>query len=84
MTELGKILETMVNNTQTLKRIVYVILALTLVLDFFIPRDSVHFFWDDIPGFSAVYGFIACILIIIVSKALGRYWLSRPEEYYDD
>lgn len=84
MTKLGMILEHMVNNTQTLKRIAYAILALTVVLDFFIPRDYVHFFWDEIPGFSAVYGFIACILIIIVSKALGRYWLSRPEDYYDD
>lgn len=82
--ELGKILENMVNNTKTLERIAYVILALTVVLDLFIPRDYVHFFWDDIPGFSAVYGFISCILIIIVSKALGHYWLSRPEDYYDD
>lgn len=82
--ELGKILENMVNNTKTLKRIAYVILALTVVLDLFIPRDYVHFFWDDIPGFSAVYGFISCILIIIVSKALGHYGLSRPENYYDD
>jgi predicted tellurium resistance membrane protein TerC len=84
MMELSKILENMVNNTKTLKRIAYVILALTVVLDFFIPRDYVHFFWDDIPGISAVYGFISCILIIIVSKALGHYWLSRPEDYYDD
>lgn len=82
--ELGKILENMVNNTKTLERIAYVILALTVVLDLFIPRDHVYFFWDDIPGFSAVYGFISCILIIIVSKALGHYWLSRPEDYYDD
>lgn len=82
--ELGKILENMVNNTKTLERIAYVILALTVVLDLFIPRDHVYFFWDDIPGFSAVYGFISCIVIIIVSKALGHYWLSRPEDYYDD
>lgn len=82
--ELGKILENMVNNAKTLERIAYVILALTVVLDLFIPRDHVYFFWDDIPGFSAVYGFISCIVIIIVSKALGHYWLSRPEDYYDD
>lgn len=84
MMELGKILENMVNNAKTLERIAYVILALTVVLDLFIPRDHVYFFWDDIPGFSAVYGFISCIVIIIVSKALGHYWLSRPEDYYDD
>ena len=84
MTELGKILENLVKNTKTLKRIAYVILVLTVALDFFIPRHHVHFFWDEIPGFSAVYGFISCILIIIVSKTLGHYWLSRPEDYYDD
>ncbi len=84
MTKLGRILESVVASSKTLKRIVYAILALTVVLDLFIPRDHVHFFWDDIPGFSAAYGILSCILIIIVSKALGRFWLSRPEDYYDD
>lgn len=82
--DLGKVLENMMSNTRRLKQIAYGALALTVVIDFFIPRDHPHFFWDNIPGFSAVYGFVSCVLIIVVSKALGKLWLAKPEDYYDD
>jgi len=45
---------------------------------------TMFFFWDDIPGFSAVYGFVSCVLIVVISKALGHYWLERSEDYYND
>lgn len=82
--DLGKMLENLMAQEVLLKRIAYVLLALTVVIDFFLPRPYLHFVWDKIPGFSAVYGFISCILIIVVSKALGKLWLSKPEDYYDD
>lgn len=82
--DIGKILENLVNNTATLKRVSYVVLALTVAIDFFISRHHQVFFWDDIPGFSAAYGFISCVLIVVISKALGHYWLERSEEYYND
>ena len=81
---IGKILENLVNNTRTFKRIAYAVLALTVAIDFLLPRHHAYFFWDDIPGFSAVYGFISCVLIVVVSKALGHYWLERSEDYYND
>ena len=80
----GRTLEKLVAETPRLKRIAYAVLALTVVVDFFLPRHDPHFFWDTIPGFSAVFGFIACILIIVVSKAFGRFWVARSEDYYDD
>jgi hypothetical protein len=80
----GRTLEKLVAETPRLKRIAYAVLALTVVVDFFLPRHHPHFFWDTIPGFSAVFGFIACILIIVVSKAFGRFWVARSEDYYDD
>lgn len=82
--DIGKILENLVNNTRTLKRVSYVVLALTVAIDFFISRHHHVFFWEDIPGFSAFYGFISCVLIVVISKALGHYWLERSEEYYND
>lgn len=83
MIDMGKILEILVNNSKTLKRIAYLVLVLTVVIDFFIPRKPYHiFFWDQIPGFNAVYGFVGCVLIVVISKALGRYWLERPEDHY--
>jgi hypothetical protein len=30
-----------------------------------------------------VYGFAACIAIIVVSKMIGKLWLLRSERYYD-
>ena len=81
---IGKILESMMDNTKALKRIAYGVLAITVVLDFFIERHHNVFFWDEIPGFSAVYGFVSCVLIVVVSKALGHSWLERSEDYYND
>lgn len=82
--DIGKILENLVNNTKTLKRIAYAVLILIVVIDFFLPREHSHYFWDDIPGFSAVYGFVSFVLIVVVSKTLGHYWLGRSEDYYND
>lgn len=82
--DIGKSLENLMNNSRTLKRVSYGVLAFTVVLDFFIERHHHIFFWEDIPGFSAVYGFISCVLIVVISKALGHYWLERSEGYYND
>ncbi len=64
----------------------YVCLAVTVlagVLVNFHEHAHAAFLWQAIPGFSAICGFIGCILIIVVSKALGHHWLQRGEDYYD-
>ena len=35
------------------------------------------------PGLFALFGFIACVLLILVSKFIGHYWLQRKEDYYE-
>jgi O-antigen/teichoic acid export membrane protein len=50
-----------------------------------IPMASVSpgpFFWQRLPFFSAAYGFVGCIVIIVASKALGHHWLQKREDYY--
>jgi len=42
-----------------------------------------HFWWEEIPVFSAVYGFVGCVVIIVASKALGHRWLQKEEDYYE-
>ena len=64
------------------------LLAATLlavfVADFFVPREHVDFFWDAISGWAALFGFVSCVAIIFVSKALGHQGrLMRREDYYD-
>ncbi len=70
--------------TKVAKRLAYGALVLLIVVDFIIPRHEIHFFGDKIPGFWSLFGFIACVLIIIVSKWIGHMGLMKNENYYDE
>ena len=70
--------------TKTTKRTAYAALILIFVIDFFIPRHEIHFFGDGIPGFWSLFGFIACILIILISKWIGRLGIMQDEKYYNE
>ena len=70
-------------STKIVKKIAYGILVLLILADFIIPRHEIHFFGDKIPGFWSLFGFISCVLIIVVSKWIGHHWLVRDEDYYD-
>lgn len=66
-----------------IKRIAYGVLILLILVDFIIPRHEIHFFGDKIPGFWSFFGFIACVVIIVASKWLGKFGLMKDEDYYD-
>ena len=66
------------------KRIAYGALIILIIVDFIVPRHEIHFFGDKIPGFWSLFGFIACVLIIIVSKWIGHLGLMKDENYYDE
>ena len=70
-------------NVKTMWIMFGIALILTVIPDFFITREHIIFPWDAIPGFSAVYGFISCVMIIIVAKVIGHKWLMKEEDYYD-
>ena len=69
--------------TKPVKKFAYGLLVLLIAVDFIIPRHDIHFFGDKIPGFWSLFGLVSCVLIIVVSKWLGQYWLVRDEDYYD-
>jgi hypothetical protein len=46
-------------------------------------RDPAHFWFEDLPAWGSIYGLVSCVAIIVVSKLLGKLWLTRPENYYD-
>ena len=49
------------------------------------PLGAAHgdHWWHLLPGFDLLYGFIGCVAIVMVSKAIGSAWLQRDEHYYD-
>jgi len=66
------------------RRLFYLVLVLVVIADFLISREHAEYLWDRLPGWSAVYGFGSCVLLIFVSKFLGhRGGLMRREDYYD-
>jgi hypothetical protein len=73
------------DNAGTLKKIGYVLLFIVVVADFLVHRAHAIYIWDKTPGWGAFYGFISCIVIILVSKFLGHQGgIMKNEDYYDD
>jgi hypothetical protein len=83
-TRTGRILEALVARRRPLRNAVLVIMALLVVAGLFKEPKYERFAWDSFGAFAALYGFISCVLIIVVSKALGYAFLYRKENYYGE
>jgi hypothetical protein len=71
-------------NAGKLKILGYIALIITFASDFFVHREHAVYIWDKIPGWGAFYGFISCVLIIIISKFIGHQGgIMKKEDYYD-
>lgn len=60
----------------------YAACALVFILDIAIHRHVVHP-WENLLFFYCVFGFVACVLLVVVAKWM-RKPLMRSEEYYDN
>lgn len=68
-------------NVSILKRSLYIICALLILLDFILHRHVLHE-WDQITGFYAIFGFAAYLVIVQGANQL-RKLVKRKEDYYD-
>ena len=68
-------------NIERLLKVFYAICGLLFVVDFIVHRHTIHY-WEQLPGFYAIYGFVAFVLLVIIAK-LMRKLLMRKEDYYD-
>lgn len=68
------------SNVRKLWRGFLVILALTVVAGYFVDLHP-HFEIERWFGFSAAYGFVTCLLMIVGAKVLGIF-LKRGDAYY--
>lgn len=85
MTFLEKTLEDPVRFARLKRSSVVALVGLALAeiaLGFFYP-DEAHFPFEDIPAWGSLYGLASCVVIILVSKLIGKLWLMRDENYYD-
>jgi hypothetical protein len=68
-------------NVTRLVRTLYAVCALLLVIDAFVPKHG-PFLIEHAFGFYGLFGFIACVVLVLVAKQLRKV-LMRPEDYYD-
>ena len=68
-------------------RVCYVILGLLVVADalpFLVDKEHAHTGAEHWPGFWSLFGFVACALIVLLSKWYGKAGIMRREDYYDE
>ena len=69
-------------NVDRLLRGFYAVCVLLFLVDFAVHRH-IEMSWENIPAFYAGYGFVACVVLVLVAK-LMRKVVMRKEDYYDD
>jgi hypothetical protein len=86
VTFLQKLLEDSVRFAR-IKRWFYAGLAVVALAEIVLPRifpeGESHFSFEAFPAWGSIYGLISCVVIILVSKLIGKLWLMRREDYYD-
>jgi drug/metabolite transporter (DMT)-like permease len=69
-------------NVSRLLLIFFAALVLLLVPDLFHERHTI-FAWEEWPEFYPVFGFVACVLLVLLAKYVLRPLVKREEDYYD-
>ncbi|MCC2616274.1 hypothetical protein LJ739_08480 [Aestuariibacter halophilus] len=69
------------SNVAWILRIFYALCILLFVTDFVVHRH-IYTSWEEIPAFYALYGFVACVVLVLIAKQM-RHVLMRSETYYD-
>lgn len=67
----------------TVIRMCYFGLAALVIIDIFVDKHHAHTWVEHIPGFWSLFGFVACVAIIIISKWFGHQGIMTREDYYD-
>ena len=69
-------------NVKILLRSFFSSLVVLLIIEFFV-RKHPHFGCEGWLEFYAVYGFVACVALVLAAKYILRPIMKRREDYYD-
>lgn len=85
--KLVQFIEFLRKRLKLLVKLGYVLLGLLVVADalpFIVDKEHAHTAIERIPGFWSIFGFVACALIILVSKWFGHAGIMKRENFYDE
>lgn len=61
------------------------VLAVLVLLDvLLVDKGDAHTPVEHVWGFWAIFGFLGCAILIIVSKWFGHAGIMQKEDYYDE
>lgn len=60
-----------------------VLTIISLIVEFTMLADYDSHWWNAIPGFYIIMGFLGCMGLIYFSKWLGKLYILNDEDYYD-
>jgi hypothetical protein len=83
--KLVNLIEYLRNRLKTVVRICFGVLALLILADaLFVSKEHAHTRAEHFPAFWSAFGFIACALIVILSKWYGHSGIMTRENYYEE
>lgn len=59
------------------------VVALAEIVALVLHGGHAHFWFEGLPAWGSIYGFLSCVAIIVVSKLIGKAWLMRREDHYE-
>ena len=69
-------------NVSRLLNAFYALCVILIIADFILHRH-IGFSWENIPAFYAIYGFVACVTLVVIAKKI-RTLVMCKEDYYDE
>ncbi len=81
------IIEFLRKHLKMVVRICLFLFGLLVVLDAIpgiVNKEHAHTEIEKLPGFWAIFGFVGCVAIILVSKWFGHTGIMTREDYYDE
>lgn len=58
------------------------VIIVSIVAEVLFAHPHATFWWQEVIGFDAIFGFLGCLVLIIVAKTFGKEYLQYPEDFY--
>ena len=82
---LAKLIEFLRDRLKTVTMVCIAVLLLLALADIFlVSNDEAHTAAEHFPAFWSIFGFLGCVVLIVVSKWFGHAGIMQPEDYYED
>ncbi len=84
---LVRLIDFLRDRLKTVVRVGAIVLFALVAIDalpFLVDKHHAHTAVEKFPAFWAAFGFVACVLIILASKAFGKAGIMQREDFYDE